>query len=238
MKVYALSDLHLSFETDKPMNVFGEKWDNYEEKIKENWNSLVGADDIVIIAGDISWAMQIKDTKKDFEYIAGLNGKKIIVRGNHDYWWKAISTIRESVPEGIFAIQNDAIKIENAIFCGSRGWLVEERGKTLSKEDQKIYDRELIRLEMALKRATELKTETDEIVCILHYPPFNSDLDDNEFTALIEKYNIKTVVYGHLHGKIKYPTSLIEKNGVNYYLTSCDKINFTPLGILELPNLQ
>lgn len=232
MNVYALSDLHLSFEADKPMNVFGENWDNYEERIKENWNSLVDDTDVVIIAGDISWAMQIKETQKDFEYISKLNGKKIIVRGNHDYWWKAISTVREFIPENTFAIQNDAIKIENVIFCGSRGWLAEERGKTLSKEDKKIYDRELIRLEMALKKATEMKTGSEEVICVLHYPPFNSDLDTNEFTELIEKYNIKTVVYGHLHGRIKYPTSLIEKDGVKYYLSSCDKINFTPIQIL------
>lgn len=233
MKVFALSDLHLSFQTDKPMNVFGEKWDNYEDRIKQNWNLKVCADDIVIVAGDISWAMNISETQKDFEYIGSLAGKKVMVRGNHDYWWKAISTVRATVPNSIYAIQNDALKLGNFIFCGTRGWLVPERGKELSAEDKKIYNRELIRLEMALSRATELKTDADKIICVLHFPPFNSELEDNEFTSLIEKYNIKTVVYGHLHGKTKYPTNLIEKNGVKYYLSSCDKIGFSPILIDE-----
>lgn len=231
MNVYALSDLHLSYETNKPMDVFGEKWENYEDKIKENWNNLVSNEDVVIIAGDISWAMNLNETKKDFEYIDSLNGKKIMIRGNHDYWWKAISSVRDAVPNSIFAIQNDAIKIDNFIFCGTRGWLVPERGKELSAEDKKIYNRELIRLEMSILRAKAMQNEDDKIICVLHFPPFNSELQENEFTALIEKYNIGTVVYGHLHGKIKYPTSLIEKNGVKYYLSSCDKIGFKPLFI-------
>ena len=119
MRVYALSDLHLSFQSDKPMNVFGERWDNYEEKIRANWNKIVTSEDVVVIAGDISWAMQIENTKKDFEYIDSLNGKKVIVRGNHDFWWKTISKVREIVPSSISVLQNDAIKIGNLIFCGT-----------------------------------------------------------------------------------------------------------------------
>ena len=137
MRVYALSDLHLSFQSDKPMNVFGERWDNYEEKIRANWNKIVTAEDVVVIAGDISWAMQIENTKKDFEYIDSLNGKKVIVRGNHDFWWKTISKVREIVPSSISVLQNDAIKVGNLIFCGTRGWLVPERGKPYTKKIKK-----------------------------------------------------------------------------------------------------
>ena len=234
MRVYALSDLHLSFQSDKPMNVFGERWDNYEEKIRANWNEIVTSEDIVVIAGDISWAMQIENTKKDFEYIDSLNGKKVIVRGNHDFWWKTISKVREIVPSSISVLQNDAIKVGNLIFCGTRGWLVPERGKPLGEQDQKIYDRELIRLEMALVSANKLKeNEDNKIIVVLHYPPFNSDIDENEFTALLEKYNIKIVIYGHLHGKTKYKCNNQEKNGIKYYLSSCDKVNFSPILILD-----
>lgn len=231
MKIYALSDLHLSFQTDKPMNVFGEKWDGYEEKIKNNWNSMVTDDDVVIVAGDISWAMNINETKEDFKYIGELSGTKILVRGNHDYWWKAISTVRDNLPEKTYALQNDAIKIQDKIFCGTRGWTVAERNCKLSDTDEKIYKRELIRLEMALSRANELRTNNEEIIVVLHYPPFNSSLDTNEFTELIERGNASKVVYGHLHGKTKYTSFNTEINGVKYFLSSCDKIHFEPIVI-------
>lgn len=231
MRVYALSDLHLSFQTDKPMNVFGEKWEDYEEKVKNNWNRTVTDNDVVIIAGDISWAMQIADTQKDFEFISTLNGIKIIVRGNHDYWWKSISGVREILPPRTYALQNDAIKIDDKIFCGTRGWMVPEEGCKLSESDQKIYNRELIRLEMALTKAKQQQTKGEEIICILHYPPFNSSLNCNEFTNLIESYGVSKVVYGHLHGKTKYSKFNVEINGVKYFLSSCDKTNFEPIVI-------
>lgn len=232
MKVYALSDLHLSFEEDKPMNVFGERWDNYEQRIQNNWNNIVAEDDVVIIAGDISWAMQIENTKKDFDFIGALNGKKIIVRGNHDYWWKAISTVRDNIPSGVLALQNDAIKIGDVIFCGTRGWTTEEEGKNPTDQDEKIYKRELIRLEMALQRAEALRTNKEQVVCIMHYPPFNSSLGDSQFTSIIEKYGVNACVYGHLHGYVKYPTEEFEKNGVRYILSSCDKVDFSPVKVL------
>ena len=233
MRIFALSDLHLSFETDKPMDVFGDKWESYENKIIENWNNIVTDNDLVIIAGDISWAIRIEDTKLDFDYIHKLNGKKVIVRGNHDYWWKAIGVVRNWLPESIFAIQNDAIKFGDVIICGTRGWVVNENGKEPSADDLKMINRETIRLEMALEKAMKLKGDGDaEVVCVMHYPPFNSTLDASEFTRLIEKYGIKKVVYGHLHGKIKYPKGVQEINGVKYYLSSCDKVDFTPIEII------
>lgn len=234
MKVYAISDLHLSFNTDKPMDVFGERWENYESKIKENVDELLNDDDVLIIAGDLSWAMQIADADADLKFIGSLKGTKIIVRGNHDYWWKSISSVREKV-EGMqtFALQNDAVKIGKFIFAGTRGWVIPEPGKGLSDEDKKIYNRELIRLEMALQNADKLKEEGDEIIAVLHFPPFNSAIEDNEFTALLEKYGVKKCVYGHLHGKIKYSSSVQNKNGIEYYLSSCDKIYFDPILIAE-----
>ena len=232
MKVFALSDLHLSFACDKPMDVFGENWEDYENKIIDNWNSIVSDDDLVIIAGDISWAIKIEETKEDFNYIDRLKGKKVIVRGNHDYWWKAIGVVRDWLPKSISAIQNDAIQFDDVIVCGSRGWLIHEREKQPSEDDVKMINRECIRLQMALDKATKMQEETGaEIICILHYPPFNSYLDESEFTKLIEEYNVKKVVYGHLHGKNKYPNGVQEINGIKYYLSSCDRINFTPIEI-------
>ena len=233
MKVFAISDLHLSFETDKPMDVFGEKWENYEAKIKENATAKVADDDILLIAGDLSWAMQINEAGSDFDYIGSLPGKKVVVRGNHDYWWKAISTVREELePRGVFALQNDSVKFENIVIAGTRGWIVPEPNKGLGEQDKKIYDRELIRLEMALENASKKRQEGDKLIVVIHFPPFNSAIEESDFTRLIEKYNVDICVYGHLHGKIKYTNPTTTLNGVRYILTSADKINFSPIEII------
>lgn len=150
MKIYAISDLHLSNSCDKPMDVFGGHWENYVSKIKENWKAKVAEDDLVLIAGDISWAMKLEEATSDLEWIDELPGKKIIIKGNHEYWWKSISAVRELLPESIMAIQNDAIKIDNYVICGTRGWNVPEEGKEFLDEDLKIYKRETERLKLTL----------------------------------------------------------------------------------------
>lgn len=223
MKVFAISDLHLSINNPKPMDIFGPVWDNYIDSIFSDWQEKVSPDDIVIIAGDISWAMSLNDAVSDINLIAKNTGKKIIIRGNHDYWWGTISKVRSILPEDFYAIQNDAIKIGDKVFCGSRAWSIPEKGEA-TLEDQKIIDRELIRLKMSFEKAKALATKGEEIICILHYPPFNSKREESVFTKLIEEYEIKTVVYGHLHGAQCKADMLVERNGVKYYLTSCDKL--------------
>ena len=156
MKIWAISDLHLSFGANKPMDVFGGNWENYLDKIKEDWADKVSDDDIVLIAGDISWAMKLEETKADFEFLGALKGKKIIIRGNHDYWWASISNVRSVLPANVFAIQNDAIKFDDVIICGTRGWTVPENDFETA-QDEKIYKRELIRLELTLKSAKKLQ---------------------------------------------------------------------------------
>ena len=231
MKVWAISDLHLSFQVDKPMNVFGDNWTGYEDKILESWNSKVGKDDVGIIAGDISWAMRMSETKQDFEYLAKLNGTKIIVRGNHDYWWSSISKVRENLPQGVLALQNDSIKIGSYVFAGTRGWKIPERRQTQKPDDKKIFDREVIRFEMSLKDAQAKMQGGDTLIAILHYPPFNSLRDDSPFVALCEKYGVKTCVYGHLHGKSGRAELVTQKNSVTYLLTSCDLLNHEVLEV-------
>ena len=231
-KIFALSDLHLSFETDKPMDVFGENWVGYEKKIMEEWNAVVGSDDVGIIAGDISWAMRISETQKDFEYISKLNGTKIIIRGNHDYWWSTITKIRETLPSGIIALQNDSVILNDVVFCGTRGWRVPERRQQQKPEDKKIYEREILRLEMSLKDAIKKRQSDDQpLVAIMHYPPFNAMRDDSPFTALLEKYGVVACVYGHLHGKKCRDEQIVTKNGIKYYLTSCDLVGFRPVEV-------
>ena len=159
MKVFAISDLHLSLNNPKPMNVFGPVWEGYEQKIFEDWKKKVGEEDLVLLAGDFSWAMKLEEAKVDFDLIKDLPGKKIIIRGNHDYWWSSISAVRKMLPKDIYAIQNDAIKFENIIVCGTRGWTVSENGKFASEEDEKIFKREVIRLDLTLKSAKKLQKD-------------------------------------------------------------------------------
>ena len=224
MKVFAISDLHLSINNPKPMDIFGEVWEGYVEKIFEDWKNKVTDDDLVLLCGDFSWAMKLEDTKKDFDLLSTLPGKKIIIRGNHDYWWKSISGVREFLPENFYAIQNDAMKFGNVVVCGTRGWTVAERNQTLSAEDEKIFKREVIRLDLTLQSADKLREDGDIVICMLHYPPFNFFHDDCEFTELIKKHNVDFVVYGHLHS-VKNPSLVVKKGEIPYYLTSCDEVD-------------
>lgn len=215
--------MHLSINSDKPMDIFGPVWENYLEEIEASWDSLVSDDDIVLIPGDISWAMYLKDAVADLKYISHFKGKKVLLRGNHDYWWKSISELRRNLPENMYAVQNDAIKFENVIICGSRGWVVPETTHK-SEEDEKIYKRELIRLELSLKEATTLRQDGDVLICLTHYPPFNSRHEDSDFTRLMEKYGVNKAVFGHLHSYDKRQALTYSKNGIDYFLTSCDLV--------------
>lgn len=219
MKIYAISDLHLSINNPKPMDIFGAVWDNYLEEIESSLEN-VEPDDLVLLAGDLSWAMSLENAVPDLEYIGKFKGKKIITRGNHDYWWKGINAVRAALPQNVFAIQNDCLKFGNVIVCGSRGWSADDK----SDEGKKLYARELLRIEMSLQAMQKMREEGDRVVFMLHYPPFNVRFEDTPVTELFEKYGVDVVVYGHLHGKNCYAKKLLNKNGVKYYLTSCDQI--------------
>ncbi len=221
MKIFAISDLHLSVNNPKPMDIFGPTWEGYLDKIFAEWKEKVGEDDLVLLAGDFSWAMKLEDTAPDFALLENLPGKKIIIRGNHDYWWKSISAVRAVLPKDFYAIQNDAYKFGSYIICGTRLWNLPDEKKKQSEADEKIYKRELIRLELTLQNAKKIQTGDEEIICMLHYPPYTFKEEDNEVTALLEKYGVSKVVYGHIHAYCKQ-NLVLEKNGVKYFLTSCD----------------
>ena len=215
MKIYSISDLHLDINNTKPMDIFGPVWQNYLDKIITDWNEKVTDDDIVIMAGDFSWAMKLDEVAPDFEFLNQLKGIKIIIRGNHDYWWSSVSKVREKLPKNTYALQNDAIKIGDYIFCGNRGWLIPE-GKQMTVENQKIYAREVIRAELSLNSAKKLQTNNEKIVFITHYPPFNNKIEPSEYTKLIEKEGVSIVVFGHLHGYVNPKMLYNEINGVKY----------------------
>ena len=199
MKVFAISDPHLSFTADKPMSIFGAVWENHWDAIEEDWREKVGEDDVVLIA-------------------------KIYIRGNHDYWWSSISKIRAALPENSYALQNDAVKFGRFVFAGSRGWMIPEAGAAVSPENDKILKREAIRMEMSLKCAEKIRTDGDITIAMIHFPPFDSRFSSSVFTDLFNRYSVDKVVYGHLHGTKARTEMFLKRLDTEYYLTSCDKL--------------
>ena len=224
MKVFAISDLHLSINNPKPMDIFGGAWNNYLQEIEASWEQTVSDEDVVLIAGDISWAMKMDDVVADLEYIGRFKGKKVILRGNHDYWWHSISALRKILPEGMFAVQNDCMRIGNVLIGGSRAWTTPEKD-FLSDEDKKIYDRELLRMKLSLDAMAAMRTEDDKVVFMTHFPPFNSKLEESPFTSLFSQYGVDVVVYGHLHGANSRVVREKTIGKVKYLLSSCDLVN-------------
>ena len=225
MNVYAIGDLHLSFTSEKPMDVFGGNWEGHFEKIKKDWLQTVTAEDIVLIAGDISWAMKLSDALVDLNELKPLPGKKVFIRGNHDYWWNGITKLREAAPDDSFVfLQTDAVKIGNFVIVGSRGWAC-PGSPDYSEQDQKLYLREAERFRLAFAEADKLFEEGDKKIAMIHYPPFNAKSDVSLFSELFEKNGVEKAVFGHIHGATYFPLKS-EKRGIEYYLTSCDKTGF------------
>ena len=224
MKIFAISDLHISTNTNKPMDVFGGNWVGYLDKIRDDWSEKVSDDDLVLIGGDISWAMDIEDAKKDILSFSDLKGKKVIIKGNHDYWWSGIGKVREMLPENCFALQNDSLRFNGVVICGSRCWSV-PGSPDFNEQDKKLYLRETERLKLSLKSASKTRQEGDKLIALIHFPPFNVLREDSAFTDIFEEYKVDAVVYGHLHGKNVRADKLVVKNGIKYYLTSCDQVD-------------
>lgn len=234
MKIYAISDLHLSTTAEKPMDVFGARWNNYIEKIREDWRAKVTDEDIVLIAGDISWAMKLEDAITDISTLCDLPGKKVMIRGNHDYWWNGISKIRAKLPEGFYCVQNDCVRFPGVVVCGSRGWAV-EGSPDFKEQDRKIYLREVERFKIAFSKVENCKRDGDVVIALIHYPPFNARRENSLFTDIFEKFGTEKVVYGHLHGKESRCDPLIVKGGIEYYLTSCDQVDNKLILIAQVP---
>jgi len=191
MNVYAISDLHLSTTSDKPMDIFGGNWEGHFEKIKADWQEKVKDDDVVLIAGDISWAMKLDDALPDLRVLADLPGKKIFIRGNHDYWWNGITRLRDAAPNDSFVfLQTDSIRIGNFVFVGSRGWTCPGCAD-YTEQDQKLYLREAERFKLAFADAEKLVQEGDTLIAMIHYPPFNGKKEGTLFTEQFEKNNVK-----------------------------------------------
>lgn len=231
MRMFAIGDLHLPGGQEKPMDVFGGHWENHFARIEQDWRARVAPEDIVLIPGDISWAMQLPEAIPDLEAIGALPGRKILLKGNHDYWWGGIGQVRRALPPGLEAIQHDALDLGCAVVCGSRGWVFPTQEAPLSQEDERIFKRELIRLEMSLTAAEKL-AQGRPIVVMLHYPPRYVQGGDTPFTAVLERFPVHTVVYGHLHGAGIRAGFTGLWHGIHYRLCSCDSLDFT---LAEVP---
>lgn len=230
MSIYTIGDLHLSFKENKPMSIFGENWSEHEEKIKKDWKEKVKENDLVVLPGDFSWAMYLKDTDEDFKYLNELPGKKLLIKGNHDYWWTTIKSMRNFLEENNFKnidfIHNNSYEFEDKIIVGTRGWSKNEG----TPDDDKIIKREVLRLELSIKDGIEKYGEDKEIIVFMHYPPIiKSNLIDNElsdFIKVMKKYNIKNCYYGHLHSNSIREAVEGEHYGIEFKLVSADGLDF------------
>lgn len=243
MKIFALADLHLSFsnkfipqhwdevEEYKPMACFGNNWKYHFYKIYQNWCNNVSQEDIVLIPGDISWASDLKELEFDLAFMDLLPGKKVLIRGNHDYWWQGIKKLRDFFPANFYLLQNDSLKGNGFAIAGSRGWTVPNSFQ-FSDHDLKIYQRELIRLELSLKNIGGVEVKK---IVILHYMPVNESHEKNELIDLLLDYEVDICIYGHLHGKEAHNNALTGKKwGIEFHLVSSDYLDFNPKFICKI----
>lgn len=236
MQIFGISDLHLSFASDKPMDVFGEHWRDHATRMATAWDELVGPDDAVLVPGDISWALRLEQAAADLAWIAARPGRvKVLVRGNHDYWWSAIGKVRKALPPTLVALQNDAIDLGEVVVAGSRLWSC-PGALDFGADDQKIFQREIERLRLSLQAGRAL-AGARPLVAAIHYPPFAADRGrtGTAFSELLEQFGVALCVYGHLHGAPAHRTAFEGvRGGVHYRLIACDHLRFRPARLWPL----
>ena len=229
MSIYAIGDLHLSLAKDKPMSIFGENWKEHEQKIKKNWLEKVKENDYVILLGDFSWATYLEEAYDDFKYLDELPGKKILLKGNHDYWWTTITNMKNYLKENKFNtidfLHNNSYFIEDKIIVGTRGWNLLE-----TENSEKMINREITRLELSIKNGIDNYGMNKEIIAFMHYPPIcKSNLiknERNDFINIMKKYNVKKCFYGHLHSTSIRDAVEGEYFEIDFKLVSADGLDF------------
>lgn len=226
MRIWAIGDLHLSFTSDKPMDIYGSQWDDHARRLKENWTALVEPEDVVILAGDHSWALKRDEATTDLAWLAALPGRKVLIKGNHDLWWTSAAKLNLLDPSMQF-LQNTCIPAGSYGICGTRGWILPGDPEA-TDHDRKIYQRELGRLRLSLEAGRTSGAE--ELIAAIHFPPATSLEEGTGFTDLFEEYGVTQVVYGHLHGPDAQRKGIQGvRNGVAYSLVACDHLACRPL---------
>ncbi len=229
MPLYTIADLHLSEGADKPMDVFGPAWANHKARLEAAWRALVGEEDTVVIPGDISWGMKFDSAERDLLFIDSLPGKKIIGKGNHDYWWNTLTKLNAFVEsigaKSIHFLHNNAYRVEGKVICGTRGWFPDA---SYGENDAKVALREAGRLRRSIECGLSLAEEGDELTVFLHYPPVFGGVKCAPVAEVLAEYRVRRCYYGHLHG---VPAAALEKSVgfTDLYLVSSDKLGFTPL---------
>ncbi len=228
MNIFAIGDLHLSFDEriQKPMDIFGPSWVNHHEKVRKNWEEKVGEEDLVIIPGDVSWGLRADEAMADLRWIHRLPGRKVITKGNHDLWWTSVTRLNRLYDDMTFLQNHCYMTAEGVAVCGTRGWICPGT-EGFDEHDEKIYNRELLRLEFSLKEAE--KAGAKMTIAALHYPPTNDKLQGSGFTRMLEDFNVQMCVYGHLHGKDAFKNGIKGVfNGIEYRLVSLDYVEGEP----------
>ena len=224
MALYAIGDLHLCLGADKPMDIFGGAWLGYMDKLRQGL-SVIGPDDTTVLLGDLSWALDLEGATEDFRFINAIPGRKIVLKGNHDYWWNTVTKFQKFCKdngfENIYILNNNHFEYEDIAICGTRGWFFEEEKS--GEHDEKVFRRELLRLEASLKSAGELPK-----LVFLHYPPRYKGYECPEILELLKKYQVTACYYGHLHGASHGLAMEGIWEGVDFRLVSADKLGFTP----------
>lgn len=234
MSLFSIADLHLSLSADKPMDKFGSRWTNYMEKIDRRWRAIVGNDDTVIVPGDISWAVDLEGALADLQFIHALPGKKILGKGNHDYWWSTLRKMELFLSQhslsSIRFLQNNAFEVEDYIVTGTRGWYLEEKQQTTENADfARVVARENIRLQLCLKEAKKLQDKTGKpILVYFHFPPVYRDFVCREFLDTLHAYAIQNCYFGHIHGIYEAPRTTVFED-ISMTMISADFLNFVPM---------
>ena len=233
MALYVIADTHLSEGTEKPMDIFGYRWNGWTQKLQDNWKSTVQDEDTVVIAGDISWAMTLDEAKADFAFLDSLPGKKLIGKGNHDYWWNTQKKTEQFFKENGFLtlnlLFNNAYETENAVVCGCRGWYNDEKNSPENADYEKIVAREAGRLELSFKYADKLAPDKRKIV-FFHFPPVFGDFVCTELLDVLHKHDVTECYYGHIHGRYDID-AVTEYEGISFRIISADYLDFKPLKI-------
>ena len=231
-RIFAIGDLHLSLSVEnKAMDVFGPGWANHVARLKEGWQDTVGEEDLVLVPGDISWGLRLEEALADLEFIHGLKGTKVLLRGNHDYWWTGYSKVKSVLPPSVKAVQNDAILWNGVIVGGTRGWNTPLSPDFSESKDRKIFEREKLRLGLSLRAMDDMAGRLR--VVMLHYPPFNEKGEPTDFADLIRGHGVDHAVYGHLHGRSCLGSFEGDHEGTRYHLVSADHLQFVPRLIAE-----
>lgn len=234
MKLFALGDPHLSFDAAgqeyKPMGVFGDSWQDHGHKIREHWLNVVSEEDVVLLPGDISWAMTLEEFQPDLDFLATLPGKKIISKGNHDLWWASLAKIKQILPNDFAVLQNNSYCFSDIALCGTRGWQCPE-GEFADAHDAKIFQRELGRLKLSLDSVPEI---VGHKIVMMHYPPVNGKLEKSAFVELMETYQVEICLYGHLHSYAMKNALEGMHWGIQFHLVSADYLGFRPKLIWQI----